>query len=70
MNLKSRKMIRIETYLGWTQDEIMDAMQMLHDRSFAELHSDTPQHSVLWDTKIQEMCFKYNFFVNVITCPR
>lgn len=56
---KTKIMSDIEARLDWSQDEIFEAVDILHDSACAELNQDTDQNCILWDSSIQEMCFEY-----------
>jgi hypothetical protein len=56
---KNERMLEIEKKLGWTDEQIHSALDMIHDSKYAEQNSDKEEYSVLFDSKIQNLCFEY-----------
>jgi hypothetical protein len=56
---KNERMLEIEKKLGWTDEQIHSALDMIHDSEYAEQNSDKEEYSVLFDSEIQNLCFEY-----------
>lgn len=57
--MKNERMISIEKTLGWTEQEIRDALAMLHDSNYAENNKDSESFKATYDKSIQALCFEY-----------
>lgn len=59
MNDLDERIIEIEEKLGFSSNQIHNAMAIIFDKSYAETQIDKIEYSVLQDKNIQELCFEY-----------
>jgi hypothetical protein len=57
--MKTERQLEIEKHLGWSENQIHDAMDILHDSTFAETKQDSELISITFDSSIQKLCFDY-----------
>lgn len=57
--MKTERMIEIENQLGWSEDQIHDALAVLHDSAYAETKLADKIISICFDSSIQKLCFEY-----------
>jgi hypothetical protein len=59
MDETNELLIEIEERLGWTCEQIHNAMAIIFDSSYAETQTHKTEYLVLNDKRIQELCFEY-----------
>jgi hypothetical protein len=57
--MKNERMIQIEKELELSEDQIRNAIAMIHDKFYAEKNKNLKEYEVIKDIKLKELCLEY-----------